>query len=176
VQDNTSFGADFRIAKQELGLDATYSGIGSQDQLTTRDSSASADVLMAGDLAVRPYTILAGPGHNDHVFYFRHPDQVSCEIINPATGARALAAYGLEMRMADSAGVVIAGGNEVYGFDSVWLGDKAIRNQGSNGRYVIQVESGSANAGADRPYRIHCESGSGHTPGEMIRTGAPDIF
>ena len=117
----------------------------------------------------RPFKILSGGSrHNVHAFYFRHPDWVQCELIDPATGVRALAAYGLEMRMIASDGVsVIAGGDNSTGWGKLYLGDKTDRDDGNNTRYTIEVENTGANTGPDLPYALHCQSGSGHTLGEM---------
>ena len=167
VQDNTSFGADFRIAKQELGK-STYSSIGSMDETASRDTTVSAEVAQSG--GARSFVIPAGQATNTHVVYFRHPDWVQCEIIDPNTNQRALAGYGLEMRLMDQYGTgMIAGGANSTGFGKIYLGDKADRNNGANTRYAIQVESNGSNEAASRPYKLHCQSGSGHTLGDLVR-------
>ena len=171
VQDNTSFGADFRIAKQERGfsqLSLTQTPA-AQDEHVLRDSTIATDAPMSGFSSGRAFTIPAtATGANTHVMYFRHPDYVQCEIIDPATSVRALLAYGLEMRMFGSDGVLVAGGNNVTGFNSIYLGDKVQRNNGANTRYTIEVESTGANNNA-KPYKLHCISGSGHTDGDILR-------
>ena len=83
--------------------------------------------------------------------------------------ARALPAYGLEMRMLDQEGVIVAGGNAVTGWSDVFLGDKTDRNNGANTRYTIEVEDSETNTGSVRAYKLHCRSGSGHTLGDLIR-------
>jgi hypothetical protein len=171
VQDNTSFGADFRIAKQEAGYSQyalTYTPA-AQDEHVLRDSNANRDVFMFGQSQPRDFVVQSGAtGSNTHVMYFRHPDYVQCELIDPATNVRALAAYGLEMRMIDQQGFIVAGGSDVVHFDSLYLGDKASRNSGANTRYTIDVEA-SVSTTTARPYRLHCVSGSGHTLGDMVR-------
>jgi hypothetical protein len=162
VQDNTSFGADFRIAKQEVpdGFD----GNGAQDGQAQRISETSADVLgRAFEL-----TPNSASSSNTHLMYFRHPDYVSCKLLD-AFGADATQAYGLEMRLlAQDASTVIAGGAGQVGFGKTFLGNKADRNAGANTRYLIQVESNGLNTGGSRPYWLHCESGSGHGYGDLI--------
>ena len=167
VQDNTSFGADFRIAKQEAF----------QDNSVNRDFTSSNDVAM-NSTGMTPITrgfelgtgTGTGASANTHVIYFRHPDWVQCEVINPATGIRALNGYGLEMRMLAKDGfTVIAGGSDSQGFGKVYLGDKRSRNNGSNTRYTIEVESNGNNILSVRPYGLHCQSGSGSTQGEITR-------
>ena len=171
VQDNTSFGADFRIAKQENSGGAFHFGVGPQDDYNARDSTSGYDMVMSGGVS-RPFEIGSGDVNhaNTHVVYFHHPDYVLCEVIDPATTLRAVAAYGLEMRMIGQDGAtVIAGGDESYGFGPVYLGDKADRNEGANTRYTIEVESTAVNHTSTRPYNLHCESGSGHTLGDIVR-------
>ena len=107
VQDHTSFGADFRIAKQEdwgdNGIGWSDTTLGAKDDNAMRNLIRESDVRMAlgvGTFVDRPFQIAAGGASaNTHVVYFRHPDWVSCEIIDPATGLRAAENYGLEMRM-----------------------------------------------------------------------------
>lgn len=171
VQDNTSFGADFRISKQERGYSplALTQTPAAQDEHVLRDSTIANDAPMNGFPTGRAFTIpAAATGANTHVVYFRHPDYVQCEVIDPATNVRALLAYGLEMRMFGADGGLIAGGNDITGFSSVYLGDKAQRNSGANTRYTIEVESTGANNNA-KPYKLHCISGSGHTDGDILR-------
>ena len=176
VQDNSSFGADFRIGKQEEGFGTARSGLGAQDDHVSRNTTISTDIKMSGDTTARAFSIPASVVGNTHVIYFRHPDYVQCEIINPATGVRALAAYGLEMRMLDQNGVVMAGGNEIYGFGKIYTGDKTDRNNGANTRYTIEVESTETNTAAVRPYGLHCQSGSGHTMADIVRYNGTDRF
>ncbi|OGT56478.1 MAG: hypothetical protein A3E01_10325 [Gammaproteobacteria bacterium RIFCSPHIGHO2_12_FULL_63_22] len=184
VQDNTSFGADFRIAKQESSSGssdaANGSVMGPQDDSARRDMTASEDVRMnsgGANVITRTFVI---PGQtfppnftgfsNTHVMYFRHPDWVSCEIIDPATGVRALFSHNLEMRMlADDGVTVLAGGNDQQGFSPIYLGDKRSRNAGSNTRYTIEVETMIVDVVGSRPYRLHCQSGSGSTAGDVLR-------
>jgi hypothetical protein len=160
VQDNTSFGADFRIAKQE----SEPGGLPSpQDDHVLRNSTVSSDAL-------RTFEIGAGASaSNTHVVYVKHPDWFQCELIDPATSVRALSAYGLEMRMTASNGTtIIAGGSGAENFGETYMGDKTDRNLGSNTRYLIQVESNGANTASARPYRLRCQSGSGHSQMDTI--------
>lgn len=173
VQDNTSFGADFRIAKQEWGKGWE---LGGQDGHVRRDYVDLREVTTSSGVG-RVFTIQAGAaGRNTHVMYFRHPDWVSCELVSVGSELRLLPAYGLEMRMLDDTGTVIAGGNDVIGFQSHYLGDKNDVGDGANSRYTIEVESALPSA-VLRDYGLHCESGNGHTRGDMIRYhDALDLF
>ena len=165
VQDNTSFGADFRIAKQEDNAGGQGpSSIAAQSDYVSRDINATSDYG-------RTYEVGAGSlAQNTHVVYFHHPDWVACEIIDTATGLRALNTYGLEMRLLrNDATTEVAGGNDTQGFGEVYLGDKVDYNSGADGRYLIEVESNGFNTAAARPYRLKCQSGSGSTLGELIK-------
>ena len=166
VQDNTSFGADFRIAKQEVGNGGmAYPG----DSLGAQDNHVARETLVDADAVGRAFEIGTGASANTHVIYFRHPDYVQCEVINPSTGLRAVAGYGLEVRLLDPDGVVVAGGDNITGWSDVFLGDKTERNGGANTRYTVEVEDSQVNTGAVRAYTLHCRSGSGHTLGDLIR-------
>ena len=166
VQDNTSFGADFRIAKQEYG-----NGVQAVpgESLGAQDNHVARETLVDADSIGRNFEIATGVSANTHVVYFRHPDYIQCELINPATGVRALTGHGLEIRMLDADGVTVAGGQNITGWADVYLGDKTDRNDGANSRYTIEVEDNESNTGAVRSYQLHCRSGSGHTLGDLIR-------
>jgi len=171
VQDNTSFGADFRIGKQEEGFSTNYSSIGAQDDEVSRDSVVSEDVLFSGLVTPRQFDLPGGAFSNTHVIYFRHPDRIQCELVDPLTKARLSADDAMEMRVLDSNGNLVAGGDGVIGFGEVYLGDKTDRNSGANGRYTIEVEGTGTGlrTNTQRAYGIHCQSGSGHTVADMVR-------
>ncbi|MDZ4325319.1 MAG: hypothetical protein U1A73_09935 [Pseudomonas sp.] len=165
VQENTTLGADFRIAKQEVGAGGLgYPGdvIGSQDNHVSRETRVAADGVG------RPFEIGTGSSANTHVIYFRHPDYVKCELLD-TNNARHVDGYGLEMRLLNQDGQALAGGASETGWGDYYLGDKNDRNGGANTRYTIEVESNGLNTGAVRSYKLHCQSGSGHTLGDIIR-------
>lgn len=146
VQDNTSFGADFRIGKLAYG---------------ERGHGAN------GDTAIRKgwfwnAELAAGDRGNAHAIYFRHPDYVQCELLDPVTLTRMPASAGLEMRLVTN-GSVVAGGNNVTGFGEVFLGDKSDLPKGMEREYGLHVESNEQNTAAIKKYGIYCQSGSGHT-------------
>jgi hypothetical protein len=157
VQDNTSYGSDFRIGKQAYGT----LGIASIDGLAARESVVKVDVKG------RVFEIGPGDSANTHVVYFKHPDRVQCELLNPVTYARLTPAAGLEMRASDSDMLDAVGGNNATGTGMVFTGDKS-NHDGYNNRYVIEVESNEQNTGVSRPYALYCASGSGNTFGYDI--------
>lgn len=169
VQDNTSFGADFRIGKQEVGDGVqAYPGriVGPQDNYNSRE------ILMDVDYFGRPFEIAASAtSSNSHLLYFHTADIISCELINPATGQRALASYGLEMRaVAPDLTSTVGGGNDLVSISVRYSGDRATsNNNGSNWRIALEVEDAERNSAAVRPYKLHCLSGSGTTLGDLAR-------
>jgi hypothetical protein len=176
VQDNTSFNADFRIGKQARW---GTQGFGSMDQMRQRETRAASDLVLPGTEGPRAFSIAAGDSSNDHLLNFAHPDRVGCEIIDPATNARALPQYGLELRLLarrNGAWEMLAGGNGVTGFDNVFLGDRVEIGDGADAPYLLEVESSGQNTSVERPYTLHCKSGSGHGIGQLVRTGGPPLF
>ena len=157
VQDNTSFGADFRIGKTSYGT----LGIGTNDGMAARETASKADAQG------RVFEIGPGSSANTHVVYFRHPDTVQCQLLNPVTFAPLTAASGLEMRAADAALTTVVGGNNATSTGTIYTGDKP-SHKGYNNRYLIEVESNETNAAGVRPYAIYCSSGSGNTFGYDI--------
>lgn len=175
VQENTSLGADFRIAKTEFGVcgeESCSEWLNPMDEHVNRDTVVGKDIKLPGEGAGRAFSIPVGIAQNSHVYYFRHPDYVQCELLDPTSHLRLPISYGLEMRLAKVGGSVLAGGSDVTGFGRLYLGDK---RSSSNTRYVIQVERNESieAPSTERPYLIHCQSGSGHTPGDTVRFNAP---
>jgi hypothetical protein len=162
VQDNTSFGADFRIAKQEHPFD--YELVGPQDDHAVRSGIESQDAFG------RVFELGTGAAAaNTHLVYFKHPDWIECRLLDPLLDTPLANGYGVEMRLVEAAtGGVVAGGASTQGFAQVYTGDKTDRNNGANTRYFLQVESNGLNTGSARPYRVQCGSGSGHTRVDLV--------
>jgi hypothetical protein len=177
VQDNTSFGADFRIGKQELAWGGAYAA---QDWSAIRGSIAFEEEPIDNEASGAALAIPPGATRNVHVFYFRHPDLLSCGLLTQDGGNFVSAGYGLELRVrvqdGDGSWRVVAGGNNVSHFDSVYLGDKARQGDGANTSYQVEVESNGQNEAANRPYSLLCFAGSGSTKGELLRKGLPTTF
>jgi hypothetical protein len=157
VQDNTSFGADFRVGKSAYG--SMFLG--------SNDGTAAREIVQKKDVQGRVFEIGAGSSANTHVVYFKHPDTVQCRLLHPVTFAPLTAAYGLEMRASDSDQEEAVGGDNQTGTGLIYLGDKP-SHYGYNNRYLIEVESNETNEGNVRPYALYCASGSGNTFGYDI--------
>jgi hypothetical protein len=178
VQDNTSFGADFRIGKQELAWGTLTAA---QDETALRIMLVDEETPINEEVAGAPLAIPAGATRNVHLLYLRHPDLVTCGLMYPGEYGNFLtSAYGLEIRLRvqddDGTWRTVAGGNNVAHFESVYLGDKPRQGAGANTRYQLEVESNGLNEGLNRAYVLACLSGSGSTRGELLRKGLPTTF
>lgn len=176
VQDNSSFGADFRIGKQELGWDVVP---GAQDESARRTTWTVTEDLVDEGVPATTLSLPAGATRSVHLFYFRHPDVIGCKLRDGA-GESIFPAYGLEMRLrvhdVQGGWRVLAGGNDATEFAGLYLGDKNRQGDGANTAYLLEVESNGRNEGVPRTYMIVCNSGSGHTHGERLRAGLPVTF
>lgn len=172
VQDNSSFSADFRIAKQEQAIGPGAFDLGAWRHVLVDRNDA--------DVGFSPlFTIPPGATRNTHVFYFRHPDVVGCSLLANRGGPIAGFNYGLEMRLRvwkDSGWEVVAGGNNITQFLQVYLGDKRSHGQGGNTAFMLDVESNGQNEGNARPYALNCFSGSGSNAGDLVLEGGNSQF
>jgi len=151
VQNNTSFDADFRIAKDAEPSDRNY----------VYTAFSNTDGLGA------PLSIGLASEKEILGIHLRHPDFVACSV-----GGSQVA--NLEMQLKDPSGVVVAGGGSVSSFGETYLGNRDQRNGGISGLWTIEVSStGSATIPA--PYSISCTAGNGtHRP--LFLGVAPDDF
>ena len=164
VQDNTSFGADFRIAKT-----AEYQFLSPIVSSAVRPGAQDIFALrwftMKTDAMGRPFTIPAGAYANTHVFGFRRPDAATCELMSSENPAAPLTpADGLEIRVIYQGSTLWGGDNSVLvpdpgKGDQAFLGDKDESN--GNAQMTLQVESNGQNTGVERAYALRCKSGSG---------------
>lgn len=138
VQNNTSFDADFRIAKDTNPADAR----------ARKFATASTTGLGAG-LALNAYGDQHVLGMN-----LQHPDWVQCAV-NATTPAN------FEMRLKDPAGNVVAGGSSVSSFGEVYLGE---RSSQPVGMWKLEVESANGGETFPSPYTVTCQSGNGTNP------------
>ncbi|MDQ2961862.1 MAG: hypothetical protein M3R31_01705 [Pseudomonadota bacterium] len=132
VQNNTSFDADFRIAK------------------SFSDRNDEAKQFSPGILS----NVSAPNGYYENWRTFiQHPDQVACALTGVVDPNSA------EMRLLDPFGFVVAGGNNVESFPETYLGLKSERNAGSQGLWTVQV--GSNGIATLKAYLLTCTSGNG---------------
>jgi hypothetical protein len=145
VQNNTSFDADFRIAKTVDVGDARSLAT----TTTSFDSGVTADG--AGNL------IPALNSANAHVYgvFLQHPDFIRC------TGSGVGGGSGLEVGLFDPFGTEVVDGNNSPSFGETYLGEKSSRNSGFNGRWTIRVEADGSGGGSVTDYTVTCTSGNG---------------
>lgn len=135
VQNNTSFDADFRIAKDLNPADARV----------RKFASASTTGLGAG-LALAAYGDQHVLGLN-----LQHPDWVQCAI-------SAGTPTNFEFRLKDPSGAVVAGGDGVNSFGEVYLGERGTR---ATGLWKLEIESASGLETFPSAYSVTCQSGNG---------------
>jgi hypothetical protein len=157
VQENSNYTADFRIGKVSRGS----LGIATGDFLGAREWSAGASLG-------RKFEIDPGSNANTHIVYFRNPDTINCQLLDPASFAPLTPTAGLELRLLNTAGNKIGGGNDAVATGQLYLGDKRT-TAGINYRYTVEVESNEQNVGVVRGYQLYCASGSGNTTPEIAR-------
>ena len=153
VQNNTSFDADFRIAKASNPADLSrrYTAFG-------RDGFTLSPVLTLTD-------------GRDDVFqvFWQHPDWARC-YVDTNTGTRT----DFELRVKDPGGTVVAGGANIQDTGEFFLGERSAANAGVNGIWRIEVGH-AASSVVPEAYRLYCTTGNGGS--EAIRIGTqPDTF
>ena len=161
VQDNLSFGADFRIAKSIDALDgsqarAVHVGHDGSGALTTP--------AVLQDLSRKHVWIVA----------VRHPDALSCNLAGPRTND-------LEIRLREPGALgttaVRAGGSNASGF-AVDIGGRASVNAGIAGYWAIEVGFREGSNGVlPLTYGLTCRAGNGvSTPVLINPVGFADDF
>lgn len=157
VQDNTSYGADFRIAKT----------INPEDESKQRVNTVGSTRLG------QPFSITDASKRNTHVLYLRHPDQVSCYFGTDPTASNP----NLQMRFIGPQNESVVSGAAVDGFLNVPIGGgasliKSGTNNGVNGRWLLEVAT-EAGVPAPQSYSITCKSGNGHSMLDIIDMTQP---
>lgn len=137
VQNNTSFNADFRIAKTVSPDDQSH--LYYTDQLV--DGLGAPLVIPASGKIV-------------FAMVLKHPDYLTCKIIGDGADKS-------EIQIKDPSGAIVAGGDNVKLIPKFYLGDKITRGNGGNG--IWTVEMGSKDGLGDDKSRLRCVSGAGMT-------------
>jgi hypothetical protein len=137
VQNNTSFDADFRIAKTVTPDDAT----------TLYSSNQPKDGF--GENLIVPANMKAVFG-----LFVRHPDFVSCRTVGSQVD-------NTEIRLVAPNGAIVAGGDNITGTGELFTGEKSTVNNGSNGMWRLEVGSRDGLGLEATKYNIQCASGNG---------------
>lgn len=150
VQDNTSFGADFRIAKQRNGGDGTR--IRNSCWATVWSANACTNTL-------EPWapTIANGATKARWATFVYAPDTVVCSLKGPR-------AADLEMRLGryvNGVFTILAGGNNQQSFVYT-TGRRSALNNGWHSDHYLEVSfREGGNATFPIPYGVNCQSGNG---------------
>lgn len=154
VQNNTSFDADFRIAKATIPADQ-----GRRYTAIARDGM---------NPSISNFNLSNG---EDDVFqvFWQHPDFARCYISTPGTLSQ------FELQVKNPAGTVVAGGNNVTDTNEFFLGERSTVNNGNNGIWRIEVGSAVPSPAPTATYSLICTTGNGGS--EPLRVGRqPDAF
>jgi hypothetical protein len=173
VQDNTSFGADFRVAKQE------FPGFGEAAQCCgvagARDASAARLSIQDHDIEERLFELpSSGNYRNAHLVYMRRPDTLMCEL---QSGWTSPSQMNVELRVSALDGTIL--GPDLPTYTGVQFLYKSNYGNGDNEPVIVEVEDGDNPLipFAIRRYTLYCRSGSGHTLGELVEyQQTPDRF
>ena len=166
VQENTTTGGDFRIAKS---MDAHDLG-----QARAMCTGTSGTCSLAAPLSASPWTL--GGSANKDIFgmVIRSPDYVRCDILGPN-------ADNLELRIREpgtiNATPVRAGGSDVKTF-YFFTGPRNQVNNGTANNWFIEVSSRESAPPAAFPaaYGLYCASGNGVTQTRRTSSGFADDF
>lgn len=140
VQDSTSFGADFRIAKN----------VYRDDQTRLRSLAYGHDGT--GTLTT-PAQVMATGEKNVHLANVRPPDNVKCDVVGPNAGA-------LELRAATTDGAVLGGGDNAASATFATGGRAAHDGTAPSIRIEVGVRE-SANPAHPVAYGLTCSAGNG---------------
>lgn len=135
VQNNVSFGADFRIAKTVTPDD--------QGQLY---SVTQVKDGLGGNLVVAAASKLV------FAMVLQHPDYLSCRTVGDGED-------NTEIQIKDPSGALVAGGDNIKSVPKFYLGDKTTRGNGGNGIWTVEV--GSRNGLGENQFNLQCKSGNG---------------
>jgi hypothetical protein len=152
VQNNSSFDADFRVAKVQNPTDLRA------DRFVSVSTDALGNAFQVTDVNLK----------NIHVAYVHQPDWISCSL----TGANTAQ---LEFQMKDPAGTVVAGGNAITTFAEFYTGEHSAIAGGVAARWRIEVSSNSVFNPTPIAYGISCTSGNGMTQLDFIGTAGDDF-
>lgn len=151
VQNNTTFDADFRIAKAATPDDATQLFAGN----TNKDAFGNNLQLPAGSKQIFGW-------------YVKHPDYLSCRLVGDN-------ADNAEIRVITPNGVIAAGGDDINNTGEFYTGEKSTVNNGSNGLWRVEVGSRDGNGLPVGTYVLQCRAGNGSNQPILLGTQADDF-
>jgi hypothetical protein len=157
VQDNTSYGADFRIAKQVYATDRneTHTVTALTDPLgrpfTLPSSSQAAYQLLAMD--------------------FRQPDGVRCTVSGTGSPAQPISGVNMKLLVKDPTNHTLRPVDDTggYYYVSELMGPKSLINEGVNTTLFVHVFR--TEGGAETPYQLQCLSGNGLSRPVIVDAG-----
>jgi hypothetical protein len=161
VQDNTSFGADFRIARNDYG--------GDWSRLRLVCQGLNFDGNDCTTLKVSPLTLQSAGTKARFLTMFYAPDTANCRLVSPQLS-------NLEMRLVlATPPTVVAGGDNQSSF-SYATGPRSAINNGVHTFYAIEVGPREGTSPTyPIPYGLRCFAGNGLLAPAPIAT-LPDDF
>ena len=151
MQNNTSFDADFRIAKTILPDD-----LGQQYTSTVNKNIFGDDQnIPAGQKVV-------------YAMFVKHPDFLSCRVIGDGQP-------NAEVRILNPSGSVVAGGDDINDTTEFFTGEKSTVGNGTNGIWRVEVGARDGAGLAASNFNLQCRSGNGASK-PMVVAVLPDDF
>jgi hypothetical protein len=151
VQNNTSFDADFRIAKTIFPDD-----LGQQYTSTVNKNVFGQDQnIPAGQKVV-------------YAMFVKHPDFLSCRVIGDGQP-------NAELRILNPSGSIVAGGDDINDTTEFFTGEKSTVGNGTNGIWRVEVGARDGAGLAASNFNLQCRSGNGASK-PMVIAVLPDDF
>jgi hypothetical protein len=151
VQNNTSFDADFRIAKNSAPDDVAQLYAGN----TNKDAFGNNLQLPAGTKQIFGW-------------YVKHPDILSCRVVGVNAG-------NAEIRVITPTGTIAAGGDDINDTGEFFTGEKSTVNNGTNGLWRVEVGSRDGNGLNIGTYVLQCRAGNGANQPILLGQQADDF-
>jgi hypothetical protein len=151
VQNNTTFDADFRIAKAV-----------SPDDLTLQYTSTVNKDALGNNIDIPPGAKVV------FAMLVKHPDFLACRVIGDGLP-------NAELRIVDPSGNVVAGGNDVNDTTEFFTGEKSTVANGQNARWLVEVGARDGGGIPAANFNLQCRSGNGASK-PLVVAILPDDF
>lgn len=155
VQDNTSFGADFRIAKQ------VYTTDGNERHVVSATADPLGRAFLIPDAAGAAYQMLA--------MDFRHPDRLRCDVLDQAGANPSTLSLAMWIKDPGTKTLRPIVSDSQYVYLPALAVNKSEINDGVNTTLFVQVFRDAA--GPDTTYRLQCFSGNGLSRPVIVDAG-----